>query len=130
MSYPCKLKFVQNLKISKNYFFVQGVGGTVQYPHNYLKGVYEHVRANGGLCIADEVQTGFARTGDNFWGFQGHGVVPDIVVMAKGIGNGFPLGAVVTRPKVAAALGKAMYFNTFGGNPIACAVGSAVMDVS
>ncbi|XP_001607441.1 alanine--glyoxylate aminotransferase 2, mitochondrial [Nasonia vitripennis] len=108
---------------------IQGVGGTVQFPRNYLKRVYEHVRSLGGLCIADEVQTGFARTGEHFWGFQGHGVVPDIVVMAKGIGNGFPLGAVVTKPQVAQALAKAMYFNTYGGNPIACVVGSAVLDV-
>ncbi|XP_058794810.1 alanine--glyoxylate aminotransferase 2, mitochondrial isoform X2 [Phymastichus coffea] len=108
---------------------IQGVGGTVQFPRNYLARVYELVRERGGLCIADEVQTGFARTGEHFWGFQGHGVQPDIVVMAKGIGNGFPLGAVVTRPRVAQALAKASYFNTFGGNPVACAVGSAVLDI-
>ena len=106
------------------------MGGTVQYPRGYLRRVYEYVRARGGLCIADEVQTGFARTGETYWGFEAHGVLPDIVVMAKGIGNGYPLGAVVTRPEVARALGQALYFNTFGGNPVGCAVGSAVLDVS
>ncbi|XP_014217670.1 alanine--glyoxylate aminotransferase 2, mitochondrial [Copidosoma floridanum] len=108
---------------------IQGVGGTVQYPRGYLKRVYEQVRKAGGLCIADEVQTGFGRTGEHFWGFEGHGVRPDIVVMAKGIGNGYPLGAVVTTLPVAQALSKALYFNTFGGNPVGCAVGSAVLDV-
>jgi alanine-glyoxylate transaminase / (R)-3-amino-2-methylpropionate-pyruvate transaminase len=67
---------------------IQGVGGAVEMPPGYLKQVYEHVRAAGGLCISDEVQTGFGRTGDNFWGFENHGVTPDIVTMAKGIGNG------------------------------------------
>ncbi|XP_043280950.1 alanine--glyoxylate aminotransferase 2, mitochondrial isoform X2 [Venturia canescens] len=108
---------------------IQGIGGVVQYPKSYLKKVYELVRDKGGVCIADEVQTGFARTGDHFWGFEGHQVQPDIVTMAKGIGNGFPMGAVVTTPKIAAVLDKALHFNTFGGNPVACAVGSAVLDV-
>ncbi|KAJ8664436.1 hypothetical protein QAD02_006098 [Eretmocerus hayati] len=109
---------------------IQGVGGTVQFPRNYLKRVHAWVRERGGLCIADEVQTGFARTGSHFWGFQGHGLTPDIVVMAKGIGNGYPLGAVVTRPEIAnKVISQAAYFNTFGGNPVACAVGSAVLDV-
>jgi alanine-glyoxylate transaminase/(R)-3-amino-2-methylpropionate-pyruvate transaminase len=70
------------------------------------------VRAHGGVCIADEVQTGFGRTGTAFWGFQNHGVVPDIVTMAKGIGNGLPLAAVVTTPEVASALSKRIHFNT------------------
>jgi alanine-glyoxylate transaminase/(R)-3-amino-2-methylpropionate-pyruvate transaminase len=80
---------------------IQGVGGTVQYPKGYLKKAFKKVRELGGLCISDEVQTGFGRTGDHFWGFQGHDVVPDIVTMAKGIGNGFPIGAVVTTPEIA-----------------------------
>ena len=75
---------------------MQGVGGSVQYPKGYLAGAFNKVRSHGGLCISDEVQTGFGRTGEHFWGFEGHGVVPDIVTMAKGIGNGFPLAAVVT----------------------------------
>ena len=75
---------------------IQGVGGTVVLPNGYLKNAYEHVRAAGGLCIADEVQAGFGRTGTHFWGFETQGVTPYIVTMAKGIGNGCPLAAVVT----------------------------------
>ncbi|XP_010787517.1 alanine--glyoxylate aminotransferase 2, mitochondrial [Notothenia coriiceps] len=108
---------------------IQGVGGAVQYPKNYLKDAYKLVREKGGVCIADEVQTGFGRTGSHFWGFQGHDVIPDMVTMAKGIGNGFPMGAVVTTPEIAATFAKGVHFNTFGGNPVACAVGSSVLDV-
>ncbi|GCC19028.1 hypothetical protein chiPu_0022165 [Chiloscyllium punctatum] len=75
-----------------------GVNGTVQYPKGFLKEVAEIIRERGGLYISDEVQTGFGRLGSHYWGFQSHGVVPDIVTMAKGIGNGFPMGAVVTTP--------------------------------
>jgi alanine-glyoxylate transaminase/(R)-3-amino-2-methylpropionate-pyruvate transaminase len=108
---------------------IQGVGGCIVFPNSYLKHVYEHVRAAGGLCIADEVQTGFGRTGTHFWGFETQGVIPDIVTMAKGIGNGCPLGAVVTTPKIAQTLANRLHFNTFGGNPVVCAQGSAVLDV-
>ncbi|KAG8456734.1 hypothetical protein GDO86_002497 [Hymenochirus boettgeri] len=108
---------------------VQGVGGAVQYPKGFLKEAYELVREKGGVCIADEVQTGFGRMGSHFWGFQTHDVMPDIVTMAKGIGNGFPMGAVVTTPEISKAFANFVHFNTFGGNPIACAVGSAVLDV-
>ncbi|XP_062602333.1 alanine--glyoxylate aminotransferase 2, mitochondrial-like [Saccostrea cucullata] len=108
---------------------IQGVGGTTQFPKNFLKRAFEMVRAKGGICISDEVQTGFGRLGEHFWGFENHGVVPDIVTMAKGIGNGFPLAAVVTSPEIALSMAKALHFNTYGGNPLACAVGSAVLDV-
>ena len=108
---------------------IQGVGGCVVFPDGYLKHVYEHVRAAGGLCIADEVQTGFGRTGTHYWGFETQRVVPDIVTMAKGIGNGCPLGAVVTTPKIAATLAQRTHFNTFGGNPVACAQGRAVLEI-
>src|SRR5437660_3557910 len=108
---------------------IQGVGGCVVFPDNYLKHAYEHVRAAGGVCIADEVQTGFGRTGTHYWGFETQGVVPDIVTMAKGIGNGAPLGAVVTTPKIAAALAQRIHFNTFGRNPVVCAQGMAVLEV-
>ncbi len=108
---------------------IQGVGGTVVFPDGYLRETYEIVRAAGGVCIADEVQTGFGRTGSNFWGFQNHEVMPDIVTMAKGIGNGAPLAAVVTTPKIAASLTQRVHFNTFGGNPVSCAVGRAVLQV-
>lgn len=108
---------------------IQGVGGAVVYPEGYLREAYRHVRAAGGLCIADEVQTGFGRTGSHFWGFETQGVVPDIVTMAKGIGNGCPLAAVVTTPAIAACLAERIHFNTFGGNPVSCAQGLAVLDV-
>jgi alanine-glyoxylate transaminase/(R)-3-amino-2-methylpropionate-pyruvate transaminase len=108
---------------------IQGVGGCVVFPDGYLKHVYEHVRAAGGLCIADEVQTGFGRTGTHYWGFETQGVIPDIVTMAKGIGNGSPLGAVVTTPEIAATLTQRIHFNTFGGNPVVCAQGMAVLEV-
>lgn len=108
---------------------IQGVGGVVVFPDGYLKHAYEHVRAAGGVCIADEVQAGFGRTGTHFWGFQTQGVIPDIVTMAKGIGNGCPLAAVVTTPQIAAVLTKKVHFNTFGGNPVVCAMGKAVLEV-
>ncbi|XP_055538884.1 alanine--glyoxylate aminotransferase 2, mitochondrial isoform X2 [Wyeomyia smithii] len=108
---------------------IQGVGGTVQYPKGYIKRAAELVRVNGGLFISDEVQSGFARTGEHYWGFEAHDIVPDMVTMAKGIGNGFPIGAVVTSRKVADVLSQALHFNTFGGNPLASAVGMAVIDV-
>ena len=108
---------------------IQGVGGCVVFPHGYLKHAYEHVRAAGGVCIADEVQTGFGRTGTHFWGFETQGVIPDIVTMAKGIGNGCPLAAVVTTPKIAQSLLGKVHFNTFGGNPVVTAMGQAVLEV-
>jgi alanine-glyoxylate transaminase/(R)-3-amino-2-methylpropionate-pyruvate transaminase len=76
---------------------VQGYGGIVEMTPGYIEGAAERVRARGGVVVIDEVQSGFARTGDTFWAFEAHGVVPDIVIMAKGIGNGFPLAAVVAR---------------------------------
>jgi len=108
---------------------IQGVGGFVVFPDGYLAHAYEHVRAAGGVCIADEVQTGFGRTGTHFWGFETQGVIPDIVTMAKGIGNGAPLAAVVTTPKIAAVMTQKVHFNTFGGNPVVSAIGKAVLEV-
>ncbi len=108
---------------------IQGVGGCVVFPDDYLRHAYEHVRAAGGVCIADEVQTGFGRTGTHFWGFETQDVLPDIVTMAKGIGNGAPLAAVVTTAKIAATLAQRTHFNTFGGNPVVCAQGKAVLEV-
>jgi 4-aminobutyrate aminotransferase-like enzyme len=87
------------------------------------------VRAAGGVCIADEVQTGFGRTGSHFWGFERQNVIPDIVTMAKGIGNGLPLAAVVTTPEIASVLQQKLHLNTFGGNPVSCAAGRAVLKV-
>ena len=108
---------------------IQGVGGAVVFPDGYLCDAYAHARAAGGLCIADEVQAGFGRTGTHYWGFETQGVVPDIVTMAKGIGNGAPLAAVVTTPTIAQALAAKIHFNTFGGNPVCCAIGKAVLEV-
>ena len=106
------------------------VGGQILFPPGYLAGVYRAVRAAGGVCIADEVQTGLGRLGSAFWGFAGQGVVPDIVATGKSLGNGHPLAAVVTTPAIADAFDNGMeYFSTYGGNPVSCAVGSAVLDV-
>jgi alanine-glyoxylate transaminase / (R)-3-amino-2-methylpropionate-pyruvate transaminase len=108
---------------------VQGYGGIVFMPDGYLKGAFERVRAAGGVCIIDEVQSGFGKTGDAMWGFERHGVVPDIVVMAKGIGNGIPLGAVVAKRDIAESMGQKFLFHTYGANPVACAAGRAVLRV-
>ncbi|SDZ89329.1 aminotransferase class III-fold pyridoxal phosphate-dependent enzyme [Microbulbifer marinus] len=107
-----------------------GTGGQIVLPEGYLNTVYEHVRAAGGVCVADEVQLGFGRVGDHLWCFETQGVVPDIVTLGKPIGNGHPLGAVITTPEIAAAFNNGVpYFNTFGGNPVSCAAGLAVLDV-
>ena len=108
---------------------IQGVGGTVTPPPEYFQIVYDIVRRHGGLCIADEVQTGFGRTGEHFWGFENWGVTPDMVTLAKGIGNGAPLGACVTRPEIAKSLTSRVHFNTFGGNPISMTQGLATLEV-
>jgi 4-aminobutyrate aminotransferase-like enzyme/Ser/Thr protein kinase RdoA (MazF antagonist) len=106
------------------------VGGQIVLPRSYLPQVYASVRAAGGVCIADEVQVGFGRLGECFWGFESQGVIPDIVVLGKPIGNTFPLAAVVTTAPIAAAFDNGMeFFSTFGGNPVACAAGLAVLDV-
>jgi 4-aminobutyrate aminotransferase-like enzyme/Ser/Thr protein kinase RdoA (MazF antagonist) len=105
-------------------------GGQIVLPPGYLGHAYKAVRAAGGVCIADEVQVGFGRAGSAFWAFETQDVVPDIVTMGKPIGNGFPLAAVVTRREIADAFADSMeYFNTYGGNPVACAAGLAVLDV-
>ena len=107
-----------------------GCGGQMPHPADYLKRAYDIVRAAGGVCVADEVQTGFGRVGSHFWSFELSGVIPDIVAMGKPIANGYPLGAVVTTPAIAAAFNNGMeYFNTFGGNPVACAIGLEVLNI-
>jgi 4-aminobutyrate aminotransferase-like enzyme/Ser/Thr protein kinase RdoA (MazF antagonist) len=107
-----------------------GCGGQIILPTGYLREAYAAVRAAGGACVADEVQTGFGRAGTHFWMFETQGVVPDIVTLGKPIGNGHPLGAVITTPEIAASFANGMeYFNTFGGNPVSCAAGLAVLDV-
>jgi 4-aminobutyrate aminotransferase-like enzyme len=106
------------------------VGGQIVFPPGYLTEVYRSVRAAGGVCIADEVQTGLGRMGTTFWAFEEQGVVPDIVVMGKPLGNGHPIGAVATTRAIADAFDNGMeYFSTFGGNTVSCAIGLAVLDV-
>jgi len=105
-------------------------GGQIILPTGYLRAVFAAVRASGGVCVADEVQTGFGRAGAHFWMFESQDVVPDIVTLGKPIGNGHPLGAVVTTREIADSFANGMeYFNTFGGNPVSCAIGLAVLDV-
>lgn len=105
-------------------------GGQVTLPPGYLSAAAGYVRQAGGLLIADEVQTGCGRHGQHFWAFEEHGVVPDIVTVGKPIGNGHPLGVVVTTRAIAEAFANGMeYFNTFGGNPVSCAIGRTVLQI-
>ena len=104
--------------------------GVVQPPKGYLSKAAEIVRKAGGLFVADEVQPGFGRTGNNFWGYEADGLVPDIVTMGKPMGNGHPIAATVSRRDIIDEFArKGRYFNTFGGNPVSCAAGLAVLDV-
>ena len=102
--------------------------GQVPLPQGYLADAFNHVRAAGGLCIADEVQVGFGRVGTHMWAFEEHEVVPDIVVMGKPMGNGHPMAAVFTTPEIASSFEEMEFFSTFGGNPVSCAIGMAVID--
>ena len=109
---------------------VYGNAGGISLPAGYLRDAYAKVRARGGVCIADEVQVGYGRLGEYFWGFEEQGVVPDIITMAKGMGNGQPLGAVITRREVAEALeAEGYFFSSAGGSPVSCRIGLAVLDV-
>jgi 4-aminobutyrate aminotransferase-like enzyme len=104
--------------------------GAPNVPDGYLRQVFEKVRAAGGLCIADEVQSGFGRMGTDMWGHAHHGATPDIVTIGKPAGNGHPLGVVITRPEIMEAfVEEAVFFSTFGGNNVSCAAGLAVLDV-
>lgn len=108
---------------------VLGNAGGVLLPEGYLADVYARVRAAGGLCIADEVQVGFGRMGSSFWGFEQSGVVPDLITIAKPMGNGFPIGGVITSKRIADALAsQGQFFSSAGGNPLSCRVGLAVLD--
>ncbi|MEP0963209.1 MAG: aspartate aminotransferase family protein [Roseobacter sp.] len=108
---------------------VQGYGGIIQMPPGYLKGAAEKVRAAGGLLVMDEVQSGFGKTGDAMWCFDHHGVVPDMMVIAKGLGNGIPIGAVVVKKEIAESMAGKLLFHTYGANPVACAAARAVLQV-
>lgn len=104
--------------------------GVFDGPAGFLRGAVDAIHDVGGLYIADEVQSGFARTGEAMWGFQRHGVIPDLVTLGKPMGNGFPVAGVAARPEVLAEFGKnSRYFNTFGGNAVAVAAAAAVLDV-
>ncbi|WP_428939027.1 aspartate aminotransferase family protein [Fontivita pretiosa] len=141
LTYPaCDLKCAQDVKHVIEYecsgevaLFIgeciQGVGGVVTPPKEYFQIVYDIVRQHGGLCAADEVQGGFGRTGTRFWAFENWDVTPDIVTMAKGIANGAPLGAMVSRPEISKVLANRAHFNTFGGNPISMTQGLATLEV-
>ena len=108
---------------------IQGVGGFITLPPEYIEGAAEIVRAHGGLVIIDEVQTGFGRTGTHWWGHQHANITPDIMTMAKGIANGMPLAAVATTQEIAAsALGKGLTISTFGGNPVSCAAALGTLE--
>ncbi|MDT0539791.1 aminotransferase class III-fold pyridoxal phosphate-dependent enzyme [Croceitalea sp. P059] len=109
---------------------VVGCGGQIPLAKDYLKHVYPEIRKHGGVCISDEVQTGFGRLGDKFWGFELHDVVPDIVVLGKPMGNSHPIGAVVVTDEIAASFENGVeFFSSFGGNPVSCAIGLAVLEV-
>ncbi|WP_200832479.1 aminotransferase class III-fold pyridoxal phosphate-dependent enzyme [Candidatus Halocynthiibacter alkanivorans] len=106
------------------------VGGQIIPPAGYLARVYTHIRAAGGICIADEVQTGLGRLGDWYFGFEQQGVTPDIVVLGKPIGNGHPIGVVITRPDIAASFARGPeFFSTFGGSTLSCRIGKEVLDI-
>lgn len=105
-------------------------GGQIELPPGYLQSVYKAIRSQGGVCISDEVQVGFGRLGSHCWGFETQEVTPDIVTLGKPIGNGHPLGAVITTRAIADSFANGMeFFSTFGGNPVSCAIGSAVLEV-
>jgi len=109
---------------------IVGCGGQVPLAKGYLKELYPAIRKQGGICISDEVQTGFGRMGDHFWGYEAQDVVPDMVILGKPMGNGHPMGAVVTTEEIADSFSKGVeFFSSFGGNPVSCAIGLSVLEV-
>ncbi len=109
---------------------ISGCGGQVPLPPSYLSSIYEKIKSYGGLCVSDEVQTGFGRLGSHFWGFEMHNVLPDIVLLGKPIGNGHPIGAVVCSSEIADSFDNGMeFFSSFGGNPVSCRVGKEVLNI-
>ena len=109
---------------------ILGCAGQVPLASGYLKELYPKIRELGGVCISDEVQTGFGRLGEYFWGFEAHEVVPDIIIIGKPMGNGHPMGAVVTTQEIVDSFSKGVeFFSSFGGNPVSCAIGLAVLNV-
>lgn len=109
---------------------IVGCGGQVPLAKGYLQQLYPAIRSQGGICISDEVQTGFGRIGHHFWGYEAQEVIPDIVILGKPMGNGHPMGAVVCTDEIAESFGKGVeFFSSFGGNPVSCAIGLSVLDV-
>lgn len=109
---------------------IVGCGGQVPLAKGYLEQVYAKIRAQGGVCISDEVQVGFGRLGDYFWGYEMYNVQPDMIILGKPMANGHPIGAVVTTTEIAESFENGLeFFSSFGGNPITCAIGNAVLDV-
>lgn len=109
---------------------IVGCGGQVPLAKGYLNTIYPEIRKQGGVCISDEVQVGFGRLGDVFWGYELYNVIPDMVVLGKPMGNGHPIGAVITTDDIAASFEKGPeFFSSFGGNPVSCAIGKAVLEV-
>lgn len=109
---------------------IVGCAGQVPLANGYLKDIYPTIRKQGGVCISDEVQTGFGRLGDYFWGFEAHNVIPDLVVLGKPMANGHPMGAVITTKDIAESFSKGVeFFSSFGGNPVSCAIGLSVLEV-
>jgi 4-aminobutyrate aminotransferase-like enzyme len=128
-----KIKKIQNKGRNVGGFIIEPIiscGGQIELPDGFLTKAYQYIRAAGGICISDEVQTGCGRVGKTYWGFQLHNVVPDIVTIGKPLGNGHPLAAVVCTQEVAEKFANGMeYFNTFGGNPVSCAIGNEVLEI-
>jgi 4-aminobutyrate aminotransferase-like enzyme len=109
---------------------IVGCGGQVPLAKGYLNKIYKEIRSQDGVCISDEVQTGFGRLGNVFWGYEEQNVIPDIVILGKPMGNGHPMGAVVCTDEIAEAFNNGMeFFSSFGGNPVSCAIGQAVLEV-
>ena len=109
---------------------IVGCGGQVPLAQGYLKDIYPVIRNQGGLCISDETQVGFGRLGHFFWGFEMHNVIPDIVILGKPMGNGHPIGAVITTDEIVEKFEQGPeFFSSFGGNPVSCAIGKAVLEV-
>jgi len=108
---------------------IQGVGGIIQPPPEFFQITYELVKEYEGIFIADEVQTGFGRTGDNWWGIQNSKVNPDVITLAKGFGSGIPIAGFLTRPEYAVDYTSTDSFSTFGGNPLSCAAAVAVIEI-
>ena len=127
------IKQLNNYKGSVAAFISEPIlscAGQVPLANNYLKNLYPKIKEKGGVCISDEVQTGFGRLGKNFWGYESQEIVPDIIVLGKPMGNGHPIGAVITTSEIAKSFSKGVeFFSSFGGNPVSCKIGLSVLNV-